>query len=47
MSGVLEAAREIREKGSFGYLDRSATSQGTEQLPALTEGSNLRNGLIS
>ena len=26
MTGVLEAAREIREKGSFGYLDRSATS---------------------
>ena len=26
MSGVLEAGREIREKGSFGYLDRSAGS---------------------
>ena len=26
MTGVLEAGREIREKGSFGYLDRSATS---------------------
>lgn len=26
MTGVLEAAREIREQGTFGYLDRSATS---------------------
>ena len=26
MSGLLEAAREVKEKGTFGYLDRSLTT---------------------
>ncbi len=26
MSGLLDAAREVKEKGSFGYLDRSLTT---------------------
>lgn len=26
MSGLLEAAKEVREKGSFGYLDRSVST---------------------
>jgi hypothetical protein len=26
MSGLLEAAREVNEKGTFGYLDRSVTT---------------------
>jgi 2-methylisocitrate lyase-like PEP mutase family enzyme len=26
MSGLLEAAREVKEKGSFGYLDRSVST---------------------
>jgi 2-methylisocitrate lyase-like PEP mutase family enzyme len=27
MSGLLEAAREVKDKGTFGYLDRSLTTQ--------------------
>ncbi len=27
MSGLLEAAREVKEKGTFGYIDRSMTAQ--------------------
>jgi 2-methylisocitrate lyase-like PEP mutase family enzyme len=27
MSGLLDAAREVKDKGSFGYLDRSLTTQ--------------------
>jgi len=27
MSGLIEAAREVKEKGSFGYLERSVTTQ--------------------
>lgn len=27
MGGLIEAAREVREQGAFGYLDRSPTSQ--------------------
>jgi 2-methylisocitrate lyase-like PEP mutase family enzyme len=26
MSGLLEAAREVKEKGSFGYLERSVAT---------------------
>jgi len=26
MTGVLEAAREVHDSGTFGYLDRCATS---------------------
>jgi hypothetical protein len=26
MSGLVDAAREIRESGTFGYLDRTMTS---------------------
>lgn len=26
MTGLLEAAREVREGGTFGYLDRAATT---------------------
>ena len=26
MSGLLDAAREVKEKGTFGYLDRSLTT---------------------
>jgi 2-methylisocitrate lyase-like PEP mutase family enzyme len=26
MSGLLEAAREVKEQGSFGYLDRVSTT---------------------
>ena len=34
MSGLLEAAREANEKGSFGYLERSLT---TPELNAFME----------
>jgi len=34
MSGLLEAAREVSEKGSFGYLERSLT---TPELNAFME----------
>jgi 2-methylisocitrate lyase-like PEP mutase family enzyme len=27
MTGLIEAAREVKDKGTFGYLDRSVTSQ--------------------
>jgi 2-methylisocitrate lyase-like PEP mutase family enzyme len=27
MSGLIEAAREVKEKGTFGYLERSVTTQ--------------------
>lgn len=26
MSGLVEAAREVKERGTFGYLDRSLTA---------------------
>ena len=26
MSGLLDAAREVKDKGTFGYLDRGLTS---------------------
>jgi hypothetical protein len=26
MSGLIEAAREVRERGTFGYLDRALTT---------------------
>jgi 2-methylisocitrate lyase-like PEP mutase family enzyme len=32
MSGLLEAAREVREKGSFGYLDRSIATPDLNKL---------------
>ena len=35
MTGALEAAREVKDKGTFGYLDRSAT---TPELNAFMEG---------
>src|SRR5882762_345001 len=35
MSGLLEAAREVNEKGSFGYLERSLT---TPELNAFMQG---------
>jgi 2-methylisocitrate lyase-like PEP mutase family enzyme len=36
MSGLLEAAREVKEKGSFGYLDRSMTTPELNALIFLT-----------
>jgi hypothetical protein len=35
MSGLLEAAREVKDKGTFGYLDRSLT---TQELNAFMQG---------
>ncbi len=35
MSGLLEAAREVKEKGTFGYLDRALT---TPELNSLMQG---------
>ncbi|HUF92060.1 MAG TPA: isocitrate lyase/phosphoenolpyruvate mutase family protein [Candidatus Limnocylindria bacterium] len=35
MSGLLDAAREVKDKGSFGYLDRSLT---TPELNAFMQG---------
>ena len=32
MSGLLEAAREVKEKGTFGYLDRSLTTPELNSL---------------
>jgi 2-methylisocitrate lyase-like PEP mutase family enzyme len=32
MSGLLEAAKEVREKGSFGYLDRSVSTPDLHKL---------------
>ena len=32
MSGLLEAAREVKEKGSFGYLDRSVSTPDLNNL---------------
>ena len=40
MSGLLEAAREVREKGSFGYLDRSMS---TAELNGLMQNSAKEN----
>ena len=35
MSGLLDAAREVKDKGTFGYLDRSLT---TQELNGFMEG---------
>jgi len=35
MSGLLEAAREVKEQGSFSYLDRALT---TPELNSLMQG---------
>jgi 2-methylisocitrate lyase-like PEP mutase family enzyme len=35
MTGVVEAAREVKEKGTFGYLDRSL---GTPDVNAFMQG---------
>jgi len=35
MSGLLEAAREVKEKGTFGYLDRVLT---TPELNSFMQG---------
>ena len=34
LSGLLEAAREVKEEGTFGYLDRCLTSQLNELMRA-------------
>ena len=34
MSGLVEAAREVKEKGTFGYLDRSHGHAGPQRLHA-------------
>jgi len=35
MTGVVDAAREVKDKGTFGYLDRSL---GTPDLNAFMQG---------
>jgi 2-methylisocitrate lyase-like PEP mutase family enzyme len=32
MSGLVEAAREVKEKGSFGYLERSLATPELNKL---------------
>ena len=34
MSGLLDAAREVKASGTFGYLDRSMTTAGAQRLHA-------------
>jgi hypothetical protein len=32
MTGLLDAAREVKEKGQFGFLDRSVSTADLNQL---------------
>jgi 2-methylisocitrate lyase-like PEP mutase family enzyme len=41
MTGLLDAAREVKERGQFTFLDRSATTAELNELMALIDGGRV------